>query len=118
MQALDLLLNRVSVGRLLEPAPDAAQRELMFRAALRAPDHGQLRPWRFITVEGEARRRLGELFAGALASVRHLKQSSAEREAQQAAVEANLARLQNQVTLYRVLGGGWSDPAPEAQAAR
>lgn len=67
MQALDLLLNRVSVGRLLEPAPDAAQRELMFRAALRAPDHGQLRPWRFITVDGEARARLGELFAEAQA---------------------------------------------------
>lgn len=67
MQALDLLLNRVSVGRLLEPAPDAMQRELMFRAALRAPDHGQLRPWRFITVEGEARVHLGELFAAALA---------------------------------------------------
>jgi multidrug efflux system outer membrane protein len=29
--------------------------------------------------------------------------------AQLAAVQANLARLQNQVTLYRVLGGGWSD---------
>jgi multidrug efflux system outer membrane protein len=28
--------------------------------------------------------------------------------AQQAAVQANLARLQNQVTLYRVLGGGWT----------
>ena len=28
--------------------------------------------------------------------------------AQQAAVQANLQRLQNQVTLYRVLGGGWS----------
>jgi nitroreductase len=68
MQALDLLLNRVSVGRLLEPAPDAAQRELMFRAALRAPDHGQLRPWRFLTVEGDARVRLGELFAAAMAS--------------------------------------------------
>ena len=67
MQALDLLLNRVSVGRLLEPAPDAAQRELMFRAALRAPAHGQLRPWRFITVDGEARARLGELFAEAQA---------------------------------------------------
>ncbi|MDX5371257.1 MAG: nitroreductase family protein [Pseudomonadaceae bacterium] len=66
MQALDLLLNRVSVGRLLEPAPDAAQRELMLRVALRAPDHGQLRPWRFLTVEGEARARLGELFAQAL----------------------------------------------------
>ena len=67
MQALDLLLNRVSVGRLLEPAPDAAQREVMFRAALRAPDHGLLRPWRFITIEGEARARLGELFAEAQA---------------------------------------------------
>ena len=68
MPALDLLLNRVSVGRLLEPAPDAAQRELMFRAALRAPDHGQLRPWRFLTVEGAARAKLGELFAAALAA--------------------------------------------------
>ena len=40
MDALDLLLNRVSVTRLVEPAPTAAQLELMFRAALRAPDHG------------------------------------------------------------------------------
>ena len=28
--------------------------------------------------------------------------------AQQGAVQANLARVQNQVTLYRVLGGGWT----------
>ncbi len=28
--------------------------------------------------------------------------------AQQQAVQANLQRLQNQVTLYRVLGGGWT----------
>jgi multidrug efflux system outer membrane protein len=38
--------------------------------------------------------------------------------AQQQAVEANLARLQNQVTLYRVLGGGWSEPAGNTTAAR
>jgi multidrug efflux system outer membrane protein len=31
--------------------------------------------------------------------------------AQQAAVQANLQRLQNQVTLYRVLGGGWTTTA-------
>jgi len=37
--------------------------------------------------------------------------------AQQQAIQANLLRLQNQVTLYRVLGGGWSEPAP-ATAAR
>jgi len=38
--------------------------------------------------------------------------------AQQQAIEANLARLQNQVVLYRVLGGGWSEPAGPATAAR
>ena len=65
MEALEALLKRVSVARLGDPAPSAAQRELLFRAALRAPDHGQLRPWRFLTVEGEARVALGELFARA-----------------------------------------------------
>jgi multidrug efflux system outer membrane protein len=38
--------------------------------------------------------------------------------AQQQAIEANLQRLQNQVTLYRVLGGGWSEPAGNTTAAR
>jgi nitroreductase len=37
-------------------------------AALRAPDHGKLRPWRFIVIRGDARHRLGELFARALAA--------------------------------------------------
>ncbi|MFH6597955.1 nitroreductase family protein [Ectopseudomonas khazarica] len=77
MEALDALLNRVSVPRLVDPAPNAAQRELLFRAALRAPDHGQLRPWRFLTIEGEARERMGELFAEAL----QVKDSQATPEA-------------------------------------
>ena len=38
-------------------------------------------------------------------------------DAQRASVEANLARLQNQVTLYRVLGGGWTIPATATTAA-
>jgi nitroreductase len=66
MEALDVLLNRVSVPRLIEPAPDAAQREVLFSAALRAPDHGGLRPYRFLTVEGDARNRMGDLLAQAL----------------------------------------------------
>ncbi|WP_210643407.1 NAD(P)H nitroreductase [Pseudomonas sp. Tri1] len=65
MQALDALLNRVSVPRLVDPAPTPEQREVMFAAAMRAPDHGQLRPWRFLTVEGQARHRMGELLAEA-----------------------------------------------------
>lgn len=66
MEALDALLNRVSVPRLTDPAPNDAQREALFQAALRAPDHGQLRPWRFLTIEGQARERLGEVFASAV----------------------------------------------------
>ncbi|MCY1258707.1 putative NAD(P)H nitroreductase YdjA [compost metagenome] len=68
MEAFDALLNRVSHARLGEPAPSAQQLERLFRVALRAPDHGQLRPWRFLTVAGEARRQLGELFARATAA--------------------------------------------------
>jgi nitroreductase len=65
MEALQALLERVSVSRLVEPAPSQAQRQVLFEAAMRAPDHGQLRPWRFLTVEGEARHALGELLADA-----------------------------------------------------
>ena len=68
MEAFDALLNRVSHARLGEPAPSAQQLERLFRVALRGPDHGQLRPWRFLTVAGDARRQLGELFARATAA--------------------------------------------------
>lgn len=66
MQALDALINRVSVARLGAPAPSPEQRALLLQAALRAPDHGQLRPWRFIEIEGAGLQALGELFAQGL----------------------------------------------------
>lgn len=62
MDAIDLLLNRNSTGVLTEPAPAGPHRELIFQAALRAPDHGNLRPWKFLLVEGEDRNRLGKVF--------------------------------------------------------
>ncbi|CAM3906823.1 putative NAD(P)H nitroreductase YdjA [Pseudomonas reidholzensis] len=79
MEALDALLNRVSVPRLTDPAPNAAQREALFQAALRAPDHGQLRPWRFLTVEGAARDKLGELFAAAVANKGDASQAALDK---------------------------------------
>jgi nitroreductase len=63
---IDTLLSRVSVGALGEPAPDEAQMATIIAAALRAPDHGKLRPWRFIVIRGDARHRLGALFARVL----------------------------------------------------
>lgn len=66
LDAMTLLHSRVSVTRLCDPAPSAEQREQIFQAALRAPDHARLRPWRFLQIEGTAREALGVLFANAL----------------------------------------------------
>ena len=64
---LQTLLSRYSVGpkHLVEPGPDEAELALMVQAALRAPDHGELLPWRFKIVRGAARQRMAELFAAA-----------------------------------------------------
>jgi nitroreductase len=66
MDAIEALTSRRSPAKLVEPAPDDAQIEAMLSAAIRAPDHGRLRPWRFIFVRGEARERLGQVLADAL----------------------------------------------------
>jgi len=63
--ALDLLMSRQSRWPLIEPAPSQAQLDIVIDAALRAPDHGQLRPWRFVLIRGEARQALGDAFVRA-----------------------------------------------------
>ncbi|MBS4706367.1 MULTISPECIES: NAD(P)H nitroreductase [Aeromonas] len=65
MDALHLLLNRHSCGRLAEPAPSGEVLDNILKAGLRAPDHGTLTPWQFILFEGEGRERLGTLLADA-----------------------------------------------------
>lgn len=62
---LHTLLSRYSLGvkHLAEPGPDETQLQTMVQAALRAPDHGELVPFRFAVVRGEARTRLADLFA-------------------------------------------------------
>ena len=63
MDALDALHHRVSIARLNEPAPDRTQLTQLFKAALRAADHGNMRPWRFLIIEGDSLVKLGKLFA-------------------------------------------------------
>ena len=63
MEVLQALKERVSSPRLTEPGPDQGQLHQIFQAAFRAPDHARLRPWRFLTIAGEARHALGQLFA-------------------------------------------------------
>lgn len=62
MDALTALLTRQSVSQVGEPGPTPAQLENILKAGLRANDHARLRPWHFLLIEGDARRKLGELF--------------------------------------------------------
>jgi nitroreductase len=77
MDKLDVLLKRNSSAKLSEPAPAGETLQIIFQAALRAPDHARLKPWRHLVIEGDARHRLGELFA----SVALAEQPSLDDEA-------------------------------------
>ncbi|GAA5136462.1 nitroreductase family protein [Alloalcanivorax gelatiniphagus] len=61
MDTLTALTHRVSVPRLTEPGPTPDQLRQLLAAAIRAPDHGMLRPWRFIVLQGEQRERLADV---------------------------------------------------------
>jgi nitroreductase len=64
-QLLALLGQRYSVGPkyLAPPGPSAEQWAQAAALALRAPDHGGLRPFRFVVVSDAERSALAELFA-------------------------------------------------------
>ncbi|ASK33542.1 nitroreductase family protein [Alloalcanivorax mobilis] len=61
MDTLTALRTRVSVPRLTEPGPDREQLRQLLAAAIRAPDHGLLRPWRFIVLQDEQRQGLADI---------------------------------------------------------
>jgi nitroreductase len=52
----------VSPKRLAEPGPDGDQIDLMIQAAMCAPDHGGLHPWRIIEFRQPQRSALADLF--------------------------------------------------------
>jgi nitroreductase len=57
---------RHSDGLLVAPAPSVALLHQAIEAALTAPDHHRLQPWRFLTVQGEARYKMGAVLREAL----------------------------------------------------
>ena len=63
---LTALIGRVSPVRVVEPGPTNADLDRILAAGVRAPDHGRLRPWRFLLIRGDARQRFGDVLAKAL----------------------------------------------------
>ena len=61
---LQTLLNRHSLGPrwMVPPGPNPEQLQLALRAALRAPNHGRLQPWRIVVIGPEQRTALAALF--------------------------------------------------------
>jgi len=70
--ALQLLKTRRSVKpmELTGPAPSEAEIASLLTIASRVPDHGKLKPWRFIVFEGDARIAAGAAIAEAFRSNR------------------------------------------------
>jgi nitroreductase len=66
--ALALITSRqnISPKHLVEPGPTPAALQCIFEAAAAAPDHGVLKPWRFVIIPEDKREKLAEVFALAL----------------------------------------------------
>lgn len=65
-QALIASRQNVLPKRLVAPGPDARQLQQLMQAAAAAPDHGELRPWRFVLIPAAKRALLAEVFEAAL----------------------------------------------------
>ncbi|PNH98159.1 NAD(P)H nitroreductase [Vibrio diazotrophicus] len=65
MDALELLLNRRSMAKLVAPAPEGKALENIIRAGLRAPDHANLTPWRFVIAQGSGLHKLSDILVKA-----------------------------------------------------
>ena len=63
MELIEALNGRATAKTYGADAPTREHLAIALQAAVRAPDHGRLRPWRFMLVEGNQRRKFGELLA-------------------------------------------------------
>ena len=65
MQVFDAIYARRSIGRLVEPAPNDDELRQILTAAAAAPDHGELRPWKFVVLRGSAKDAFGRVLEAA-----------------------------------------------------
>jgi len=87
MELLTAIDTRTSAGRVGAPGPTPEHLERMLEAARHAPDHGRMRPWHLVVLDGESRPR----FAAAAAEAKR-RRNPALNEEQVAAERDKLLR--------------------------
>jgi nitroreductase len=81
MDTLEALNTRATAKTYGDTAPSREHLAQVLQSAVRAPDHGRLRPWRFMLIEGDQRRKFGDLLAAsALRRVPALSPGDLQRE--------------------------------------
>ncbi len=78
---LSFLLEQQSIPAALlnDPAPDDAQLSAILQSAMSAPDHGNLKPFRFLVIKGDARTELSRVFEQA-ARNRNLDEDAVQKQ--------------------------------------
>jgi nitroreductase len=66
MNVLDAIYTRQSVGKMKPDPVPKADIEKLLSAAVQAPNHYKVRPWRFVVLTGEGRSKLGDVMAQVL----------------------------------------------------
>src|SRR2546421_6571986 len=68
MNVIDVIKRRRSIGKMTEQHPTRQQVEQILEAAIYAPNHHKVEPWRFFVLAGKAREELGAIMAESLAA--------------------------------------------------
>lgn len=89
---IETILSRHSVSpkRVIKPGPTAGQLHNLMAAAAAAPDHGKLRPWRFVEFPESSRAALADVFEMALQERRPNADFDARSRAREKASRAPL----------------------------
>ena len=90
MELLDAIKSRRSISRLSAPAPTAAELHVILDAAACAPDHGSLRPFRFIVLRDDAK----DAFGPVLAAATEAEYRDRGEEPQEAKVNKDLTKME------------------------
>ena len=79
MDALQNILNRVSARSLKSPHPSKEEMDIVYKAALRAPDHAWLRPSSFIEVSDKGLDKLSKIFFDFANTIPDIKEEIKEK---------------------------------------